>query len=165
MITSKTTQNYLADCVSKHIPPELQSAARQAIADKQVTPLVIEAVAKQLEESAMAASKAGAVWNTQSLAELSSVVRAMEKRLGEKDSGDTAKEKTLASITDVASQVDDVRNTMRTLEDKVDTLVPYQIWKVMVFAGLACVIGAVVSWNIRPVYKQWQWEQQQQEGR
>lgn len=165
MINSRTPQNYLADCVSKQLPPELQPAARQALAEQAYSPLLVEAVAKQIEESAVAAAKAGATGNAQALAELSASVRTMEKRLSEKDSGDTAKDKVLANITDVASQIDDVRNTMRTLEDKVDTLVPYQIWKVAVFAGLACIIGAVASWNIRPIYKQWVWEQQQKEGR
>lgn len=165
MITSRPVQNFLADCVSKQLPPQLQPAARKALDDNQLTPLILEAVAKQIEESAVAAAKVGANGSAQNITDLTVAVRAIEKRIVEKDSGEKVSDKIPAAIGDVAEQVDDVRNSLRTLEDKVDTLAPYQIWKVAVVACVALALGAVASWNIRPVYKKWQWEQQQKGGR
>lgn len=165
MIQNRAFQNYLADCVAKYLSPEHQPAARKAIEDKQLTPLVLEAVAKQIEDSAVAAAKSGASGNTQNIAELTAALRAVEKRIVENTSGEKTPDKIPAAIAEVGTQVDDVRNNLRTLEDKVDSLVPYQLWKVAVLAGLAFIIGAIASWNVRPVYKQWQWEQEQKEGR
>lgn len=165
MINSRTVQNYLADCVSKQISPELQPAARQALADKQLTPLIFEAAMKQLTEDSISAAKSGVASDAKLIAEIFTILRALEKRISEKDSGEKVSDKIPAAIGDVAEQVDDVRNSLRTLEDKVDTLVPYQLWKVAFVSCVALALGAVASWNIRPIYKQWQWEQQQKEGR
>ena len=158
------TNNYWAGVVSR-LSPELQPAARQALADKQINPVILEAVAKQIEDTAVTAAKTGSTGNAQAIAELTGAVRSLEKRFGEKGAGDASNDKTWDGIDEVNKNLENTRRDLRTLEDKVDTLVPYQLWKVAVVASLAFVIGAVASWNIRPAYKRWQWEQQQREGR
>lgn len=70
-----------------------------------------------------------------------------------------------AELAGIGAMVEANRDEMRKLEDKVDTLAPYQMWKLYVIAGAALMLGSVASWNVRPIYKQWVWEQQQKEGR
>lgn len=165
MITPKPQQNYLADCIAKQLPPEHQPAARQALAEKAFSPLILEAAMKQVEESAVMAAKAAAAGNVQAIAELNKSVVSLEKRLSDKPADALTPQTLRGELSGIGAVVEASRDEMRRLEDKVDTLAPYQLWKVYVIAGLALLVGAITSWHVRPIYKQWQWEQQQREGR
>lgn len=165
MITPRPAQNYIADCIARQLAPEQQPAARQALAKKAFSPLLIEAVGRQIEESSISAAKAAAAAQSQAVAELNKSIASVEKRLSDRPADALTPQVLRAELEAIGAMVETNRNEMRRLEDKVDTLAPYQLWKVYVIAGVALLIGAVASWNVRPAYKQWQWEQQQREGR
>lgn len=165
MITPRPVQNYLADCIARQLPPEKQPAARQALAELAVNPLLVEAALLQIEESATAAAKTAAAGQSQAIAELNKSLLTLEKRLSDKPADAVTPQALRVELAGLGAMVESGRDELRRLEDKVDTLAPYQLWKVYVIAGAALMLGAVVSWNIQPIYKRWQWEQSHREGR
>lgn len=149
-------QEVLEGAVSR-CEPETQQALRDDIKAGRMSPRMAAAFAAYLaDEFAAAKSKPAADAGVAAkLDALTAAVRGVEQRLRENDAKVDAV-RTPANDRS-AGLLQELRNDMRSVEDKVDTLRPYQKWKIICLASVVLVAGCASGWYGRIAYRQWEY--------